>query len=80
MREEQGTGKKQILVIEDESLIAADLQKHLEKMGCSLGIALSPLFLGWCARRIRPAGLNLVGSWPANDRPAGLIRCATDFI
>jgi two-component system, cell cycle sensor histidine kinase and response regulator CckA len=35
MLEEQGTGKKQILVVEDESLIAADLQKRLEKMGYS---------------------------------------------
>src|SRR6516165_3391864 len=35
MREEQGTGKKQILVVEDESLIAADLQKRLERMGYS---------------------------------------------
>jgi hypothetical protein len=35
MREQQGTGKKQILVVEDESLIAADLQKRLEKMAYS---------------------------------------------
>jgi len=35
MREEQGTGKKQILVVEDESLIAADLQRRLERMGYS---------------------------------------------
>jgi two-component system, cell cycle sensor histidine kinase and response regulator CckA len=35
MREKQGTGKKQILVVEDESLIAADLQMRLERMGYS---------------------------------------------
>jgi two-component system, cell cycle sensor histidine kinase and response regulator CckA len=35
MREEDGTGKKQILVVEDEGLIAADLQKRLERMGYS---------------------------------------------
>lgn len=35
MREEQGTGNKQILVVEDESLIAAGLQRRLERMGYS---------------------------------------------
>lgn len=36
MGEKPGTGKKQILAVEDESLIAADLQRRLERMGYSL--------------------------------------------